>query len=98
DGLIGVPSTSPPDLVLHNVYSRPLQGYRPSYTGPAGAKKQGDIHRHDLHAGWNVITEKINDQPRAFLVFGGADKPRYVTKGDRGNEEKPAKKRKPKPK
>jgi hypothetical protein len=95
DGLIGAPSTAPHDLVLHNVYSRQLQGYRPSYSDPAGAKKQGGIHRHDLRAGWNVVTEKINDQPRSFLVFGGADKPGYVKKGDGDYNEKPDKKPKP---
>jgi hypothetical protein len=99
DGLIGAPSTAPPDLVLHNVYSRQLQGYRPSYRDPTGGKKQGDAPTHDLRAGWNLITEKIKDQPRSFLVFGGADKPGYIKKGDGegGYSEKPDKKPKQTP-
>jgi hypothetical protein len=94
DGLIGARSTARPDLVLHNVYSRNLQGYRPAYSDAGRAKKSVDARGHDLQAGWNLITEKLNDEVRSFLVFGGADKPGYVNKGGgEQNYEKPTDKK-----
>jgi hypothetical protein len=43
-----------------------------------------------LRAGWNLVSQKINDQVRSFLVYGGAAKPAYDKKpGSYGPDEKP---------
>jgi hypothetical protein len=97
DGLVGPRTESRPDLVLHNVYSRNLKGYRPAYTDPDRKKKNSAGRGSDLQQGWNVVTEKINDQLRSFLVFGGADKPAYVNKGEPGYEKPSPTEKKPKP-
>jgi hypothetical protein len=76
DGLVGEPTTPRPGLVLYNVYSAKLEGYRPSWSEPGQVKKAApDVRAVDLQRGWNVVTQKVNDEVRSFLVFGGADRP-----------------------
>jgi hypothetical protein len=97
DGLIGARSNPQPDLVLFNVYSRDLKGYRPGYADAGGGKKNTGGRAHDLQAGWNLVTEKIKDQTRSFLVFGGAEKPGYVKKDGADYEKAPPVDKKGKP-
>ncbi|HEV3143368.1 MAG TPA: right-handed parallel beta-helix repeat-containing protein, partial [Gemmataceae bacterium] len=92
DALVGSRTTYPPPLVLHNVYSPKLEGYRPSCTQPGQAKKVVDAPPVDLKPGWNLVSAKISDHDHAFLVFGGANKPGYGDKkkpGSYGPDEKP---------
>jgi hypothetical protein len=81
DGLIGGPATYLPALTLHNVYSPKLEGYRPTCTEPGQVKKSVlEASPVDLRPGWNLLTQKVNDQVRSFLVFGGAARPGYSKK------------------
>jgi hypothetical protein len=76
EGLVGEPSTYRPGLVLHNVFSAQLGGYRPNFTEAGQAKKAtAEVRPMDLQRGWNLVTQKFNDEVRSFLVFGGADRP-----------------------
>jgi hypothetical protein len=80
-GLVGGPATYPPALMLHNVYSPKLEGYRLICTEPGQAKKSVvEASLVDLRPGWNLLTEKVKGQVRSFLVFGGADRPGYTKK------------------
>jgi hypothetical protein len=85
DGLIGEPSTPLPPLTLHNVFSRELKGYRLVCTAPGQGKKSVvEARPIDLEPGWNLVTQKVNDRPRSFLVFGGAAHPGYGKKKEGG--------------
>jgi hypothetical protein len=101
DGLVGEPTPSQPALILHNVYSPKLEGYRPICTEPGQTKKTAtEVRPVDLQRGWNLVTQNRNDHVRSFLVFGGADRPggSKEKKGDYSKGEEPAKKdAKPKP-
>jgi hypothetical protein len=81
EGLVGEPSACRPGLVLHNVFSPKLEGYRPNFTeaGRAG-KATAEVRPVDLRRGWNLVTLKVKDEVRSFLVFGGADRPGYADK------------------
>src|SRR5205823_2324710 len=72
DGWIGGPATYLPALTLHNVYSPKLEGYRPICTEPGQGKKSVlEANPVDLRPGWNLVSQKVNDQVCSFLVFGG---------------------------
>jgi hypothetical protein len=76
EGLVGEPSAYRPGLVLHNIFSPKLEGYRPNCTAAGQASKTTSAARPvDLRRGWNLVTQKSNDEVRSFLVFGGADRP-----------------------
>jgi hypothetical protein len=81
EGLVGEPSAYRPGLVLHNAFSSKLEGYRPNFTeaGRAG-KTTAEVRPVDLRRGWNLVTLKVKDEVRSFLVFGGADRPGYTDK------------------
>jgi hypothetical protein len=98
EGLVGPPSTCRPGLILHNVFSAKLEGYRPAYSGVGQAKKTTtEVRAVDLRRGWNLVTEKVNDEMRSFLVFGGADRPGGAgKKGAYPSEEGPKTKEPPK--
>jgi hypothetical protein len=62
-----------------------LEGYRPNCTEPGQAKKSvRETRPVDLRPGWNLVSQKVNDQVRSFLVFGGAARPSYVKKNGPG--------------
>jgi hypothetical protein len=89
DALIGAPATYQPAWVLHNVYSPKLERYRPICTQPGQAKKAIlETSPVDLHAGWNLVPQKVNEQLCSFLVFGGAVRPGYVDKKGPGYQGK----------
>jgi hypothetical protein len=89
DALIGGPATYQPAWVLHNVYSPKLAQYRPVCIQPGQAKKGGlETSPVDLHPGWNLVSQKVNDQLCFFLVFGGAVRPGYVDKKSSGYQGK----------
>jgi hypothetical protein len=76
EGLVGERSAYRPGLVLHNVFSGKLEGYRPNWTEAGRAKRTtAEARPVDLRRGWNLLTQKVNDEVRSFLVFGGADRP-----------------------
>jgi hypothetical protein len=76
DGLLGEPLTPRAGLVLHNAFSAKLEGYRPICSEPGQVKKTPpDAPPVDLQRGWNLVTQKLGDDVRSFLVFGGADRP-----------------------
>src|SRR5262249_27237383 len=81
EGLIGKPSTYRPGLILYNVYSPKLEGYRPNWAVAGQVKKapteSGPVA---LRRGWNLVTHKGDSEVRSFLVFGGADRPKYTDK------------------
>lgn len=84
-GLIGAPTTYLPSLTLHNVFSPQLNGYRLNCTQPGPEKRQVvDARPVDLQPGWNLLSHKVNDQVRSFLIFGGAARPGYGDKGGKG--------------
>lgn len=91
EGLIGEHSTYRPGLVLHNVYSAKLEGYRPNVFEAGHVKKTPpDVRPTDLRRGWNLVTQKLNDEVRSVLVFGGADRPASAgKKGAYPNDEEP---------
>jgi hypothetical protein len=89
DALIGTPATHQPAWVLHNVYSPKLEGYRPICSQPGQVNKVGlKTSPVDLRPGWNLVSQKVNDQLCAFLVFGGAARPGYVDKKSLGYQGK----------
>jgi hypothetical protein len=89
DGLIGRPVTYRPAWVLHNVYSPRMAAYRPICTQPGQAKKIGlATSPVDLHPGWNLVRQRVDDQLCSFLVFGGAARPGYVDKKGTGYQSK----------
>jgi hypothetical protein len=80
EGLLGEPSTYRQALVLHNVFSPQLEGYRPICTEPGQVKKATPAGvAVDLQRGWNLVTQKRDDQVWSFLVFGG-EQPRGMDK------------------
>jgi hypothetical protein len=85
DGWIGGPATYLPALTLHNVFSPRLEGYRPACTKPGQVGKATlEMDAVDLRPGWNLVSQKVNDQVRSFLVFGGAARPGYEKKKEPG--------------
>jgi hypothetical protein len=89
DGLIGARTTHAPALILYNVFSPKLEGYRPTCSEPGQAKKTTPETRPvDLKPGWNLVTQKLNDQIRSFLVFGGASRPVGMDKKGYASDEK----------
>jgi hypothetical protein len=105
EGLVGAPSTYRPGLVLYNVFSPKLEGYRPICTLPGQVRKTTpEVRPVDLRRGWNLVTQKVNDEVRSFLVFGGADRPggtgkkgAYPRDEGPGSKELPKKDAKPEP-
>jgi hypothetical protein len=76
EGLVGERSDYRPGLVLHNVFSANLESYRPNITEAGQARKTtAEVRSVDLRRGWNLVTQKVSDEARSFLVFGGADRP-----------------------
>jgi hypothetical protein len=98
EGLVGEPSTYRPGLVLYNVFSAKLEGYRPNYTEAGqGKKATPEVRPVDLQRGWNLVTQKSHDELRSFLVFGGADRPGGTgKKGAYPKDEAPKAKESPK--
>jgi hypothetical protein len=83
-GLLGERSKCLPGVTLHNVFSPKLEGYRPICSGQAHDKKtESKADAIDLRPGWNLISQKVNDETRSFLVFGGA-RPGYDKKKEPG--------------
>jgi hypothetical protein len=76
DGLVGERSDCRPGLVLHNFFSSKLEGYRPNFTEAGKVRKSdSEVQPVNLRPGWNLVAQKVNDEMRSFLVFGGADRP-----------------------
>jgi hypothetical protein len=76
EGLVGKPSAYQPGLILYNVFSSRLEGYRPNWAVAGQTKKiASKTHPVDLRRGWNLVTLKVNGDVRSLLVFGGADRP-----------------------
>jgi hypothetical protein len=97
EGLIGKPSTYRPGSVLYNVYSPKLEGYRPSWAVAGQVKKAtAEARPVDLRRGWNLVTQKGDGEVRSFLVFGGADRPKYTDKKGAYPREGPGAKEPPK--
>jgi hypothetical protein len=105
EGLVGGPSACRPGLVLHNVFSPKLEGYRPNCTEASQARRApAGVRPVDLRRGWNLVTQRFNDEVRSFLVFGGADRPggtgkkgAYPREEGPGSKEPPEKDAKPGP-
>jgi hypothetical protein len=98
EGLIGKPSTYRPGVILYNVYSPGLEGYRPNWAVAGQVKKaRAKAPPVDLRRGWNLVTQKGDGEMRSFLVYGGADRPRYTDKkGGYPKEKQPGAKAPPK--
>src|SRR5262249_7504983 len=91
-GLVGKPSTWRTGLVLYNVYSPKLKGYRANWAVAGQKKATEQAAAVDLRRGWNLVTQKRDDEVRSFLVFGG-DRPKgkvkkgsAYSKGGKGKE------------
>jgi hypothetical protein len=97
DGLVGAPAISQPGLILHNIYTAKLEGYRPICSQPGQVKKPAPAESAvDLRRGWNLVTQKLDGQVRSFLVFGGADRPAGTNKkGTYPKDKTPGKKETP---
>jgi hypothetical protein len=75
EGLVGKQSACQPGLILYNVFSSRLEGYRPNWAVAGQTKKiASETHPVDLRRGWNLVRQKVNGDARSFLVFGGADR------------------------
>jgi hypothetical protein len=98
EGLVGGPSAYRPGLVLHNVYSARLEGYRPICTEAGQARKTtAEARPVGLRRGWNLVPQEFKGEVRSLLVFGGADRPGYTDKkGTYPGEEGPRSKESPK--
>jgi hypothetical protein len=101
EALVGKPSTYRPGLLLYNVYSPELKGYRPTWTmAGSGKKAAGGATAVDLRRGWNVVTQQARGEARSFLVFGGASRPKGKDKTgaySRGSKEKKPPQKGPRP-
>jgi hypothetical protein len=63
-------------------------------TPPPGKDKQSALEARpvDLQPGWNLLTQKVKEDVRSFLVFGGSARPGYGDKGkgSYSGDQKPA--------
>jgi hypothetical protein len=97
DGLLGGPARYLPALTLHNVHSQKLEGYRPAISNPEKARKSAlEMQAVELKPGWNLLTQKVDDHLRSFLVFGGTGRPGYVDKKGPGKYDGPDRPKPPK--
>jgi hypothetical protein len=69
NGLLGTPSRYADDLRLDAVRTKQAAGYQPVCIG--AQKKTITIAPVDLHQGWNLITQLVDQQPRSFLLYAG---------------------------
>jgi hypothetical protein len=69
NGLLGTPSKYAEDLRLSTVRTKQIAGYQPVCIG--AEKKTVAIAPVDLHQGWNLITQIVDQRPRSFLLYAG---------------------------
>jgi hypothetical protein len=75
-GLIGSPAAYPVERIPYPSHAASLHGFTPAFVrveenGKKSVKSTTHTEPVDLHAGWNLLTQRIDGELASFLIFGG---------------------------